>query len=1384
MAPTASSATERPGRRWWPWVAGVVFALIALMIGSAWWAWRSDAGLDWLLRQVPGLEVHGMRGRPDGGSFEAARVEWRSAGLLVRVDGLSWRDAQWRWRPYPGAWLRVVLDAPHARQVRVTTTPGADEPAAAPTSLRLPLELVVRDLRVDTLQVNDQPQVTELKGQLHLGDDTGAMHRLGPLAATLDTLHASGRADVHTDAPMAMHGRVDVTAASAPGTPAPWKASATLAGTLPRMIVDGALNAAAGAQLFAQATVTPFEPWPLGALHARTQDLDLASLSPALPVTRLTGRAVVQTSGRDAPVSADLELSNAMPGTWDEARLPLRTLRATVRGHATDRRVLEFSGIEALLHGHQREAGRLTGTGRWQGGELSLDTRLDGVQPARLDDRLAAMTLSGPVRLVLRGVPAPPGAADTAAPSAPVSTEVHAELEGNLETGPVRPVRIATDATLTLPTDGSLHARIERLQLGAGEAKAVLSADAQRTVQGGWQLRTEGEFSRFDPSAWWAGPRNTAWRRGPHAINGTWRADLATPGALPADPRELLRALRGDARLQLRESRLAGVPLQATATLRSGERATQVDTTLSASGNRLSVHLATGARAADDDWRAELHAPRLAALAPLSRLVPGSARWLPTAGSLDASATAEGAWPALRTAGELHARGVRRAAFQVARMDVHWSASTSRVDAPLTLSVSARGLAQGERRIDQLEAELAGTLSQHRLRWRATSPLRPPAWTDAVLTSGKAPPRGGILRLDAAGGWSPSSGRGGTWQGHITGLRAAPPGEGSTAWAAARRIDARFSMDADGRLAEASLSPGEIQLLGATLRWTQASLVVPRTAGTPPRLSLDAELAPLAISPWLARWQPHFGWGGDLRIGGRMTIRSAAAFDAEVTFQRAGGDLTITDENGTRRLGLTALSVGLSAHGGTWRFTQSIIGSQLGELAGTQVVRTSPAAHWPAPDAPLQGTARLRIGDLAAWGAWLPPGWRLEGQLLANAAISGRFGAPQYTGAISGAHIGVRNLLEGVHLHDGTMSVRLSGTEARIEQLVFKGGDGTLRIEGGVAFGDSPRVQLQATARRFQALGRLDRRIVVSGNADLRMQARQLVLRGRFVVDEGLIDVSQESVRQLDDDVLVVNRPTGDGAKPAVASPASSGEPTPGLLGRADVALVIDLGDDLKLRGRGLDTELAGQLRVTTPDGELQVHGTVRTTSGTYTAYGQNLAIERGIVTFSGDVSTPRLDILAVRQDVDVRVGVAVQGGAVNPRVRLFSEPEMSEIDKLSWLVMGRASEGLGRADTALLQRAALALLAGEKGGSAQGIVERLGLDDLSLRRGESGDLQDTVMVLGKQISKRWYVGYERGLNVATGSWQLVYRIARRFTLRLQTGEENALDLIWTWRWN
>ena len=162
-------------------------------------------------------------------------------------------------------------------------------------------------------------------------------------------------------------------------------------------------------------------------------------------------------------------------------------------------------------------------------------------------------------------------------------------------------------------------------------------------------------------------------------------------------------------------------------------------------------------------------------------------------------------------------------------------------------------------------------------------------------------------------------------------------------------------------------------------------------------------------------------------------------------------------------------------------------------------------------------------------------------------------------------------------------------------------------------------------------------------------------------------------------------------------------------------------------------------------------------------------------------------------------MGVAITGTALAPHVRLMSDPEMSDSDKLSWLMLGRAPETVGGADTALLQQAAMALLAGEGEAPSDQVLKRLGLTDFSVgQKTDADNTKQTVVSLGRQISKRVYVGYERSVTATTGNWQLIYRIAQRLTLRAQAGVDTAtstttttntnqswsLDAIYTWKWN
>ena len=1352
----------------WAWITLAALALLAAaLLGAAAWVWRSESAFGWALARVPGLEAADVQGRPTGGALGIGRLAWQGEGLRVEVDGLSWRDARWRWRPHPGAWIGVELDAPKAREVRVTTTPKppSTEPARAPEALRLPVAATLRGLDVGALRLNEQPPLTGLRADVEIGAEQGAAHRIERFTVTREGVVAQADLRVGSAAPLTVGGGFSV--AAAPGASPSWQARGRLGGTLERLHVVADAQEASGAQAGVDATLAPFAAWPLVALAANVSGIDLAALSPALPSTRLSGRATMEGGASASATVLAIDAANDAPGSWDAGRLPVRTIEARLRGLPGQPDGVTFERASAVLAG-PGDAGTLQASGRWQGDTLSIDAALAGVRPRALDARAPAMVLEGPVRLSLRGLAAA-GATPAPPAPAPLAGEATLALTGRLAAPRATPVSVASQAQFERAADGTLRLVLRQLEARAAEARATASLDATRAADGSWRTETRGELVRFDPAVWW--PAFDPRARG-SVLNGRWQATLALP------PAPSLAALRGDARVTIDDSRMAGLPVRGAASLLAGEQSMQVDSELRAGDARLLVNGRSTAAASATQWRIDLRAPSLATFAPLLLLAPaGVADWLPQRGALSVVATMDGRWPAVALEGALAARDLRGPAVSADRIEARWKASAN-VDAPLLLVLDVTGLAQGERRLDRVRGRIDGTLRAHRAHLDAATPLRPPAWAEAM--AGTPQPGGSTWQLDVNGAWSPQSAGGGAWRGNIEQLQAAPRG-GGTAWLEARQLDAMLALDASGRPVRAGLAPGRVALLGGAVRW-QAAQWQAGAPGAAPRIALDAVVEPLRIAPLLARLQPQFAWRGDLALGARIAVNSGERFDADIVLERTGGDLGLTANGAPRTLGLSDLRVALAAHGGTWHMTQALAGKQVGVLAGSQSLRMPPGAAFPAPDTPLEGGLELRIPDLAVWAPWLPPGWRIGGQLHATASLGGRAGAPAYRGRIEGEALEAQHLFQGVHLQDGTLAVSLRGDDATIERLEFRDGPraGTLRVEGRAGFGDAPRAQLRAVLERFRALDRVDRNVTVSGSADVSFQGQRVQARGRFEVEHGLIDVTQSGAPSLDDDIVVVNDPQGDPAvlarlegKPANSSDAPA---------QADVDVSVDLGKALRLRGRGIDAMLQGSLRASTERGKLGVIGNVRIVNGTYKAYQQNLSIERGVLSFSGDVTNPRLDVLAVRPDIDTRVGVMVSGTAVAPRVRLYSEPELPDIDKLTWLVMGRGPEGVGQADTALLQRAALALLSGDRT-QDEGFLHRLGLDSVSVRRAESGDTEDTVLGLGKQLSRRLYVGYERALATAGGTWQLIYRVAQRFTVRAQAGDENTVDVIWTWRW-
>lgn len=1371
-------------------------ALLALAIAAAalWQALHSERGSAWLLSQLPGVVVSGTRGALLD-DFEAAQVliQLSSRGDSMTLTHVGWRGLRFERSGDVGLWLRVAIADLHAARIDLQLAPSVAttrSPLVAPSDLRLPLELEVASLAIGEIHASalgDQP-LRNLQLRVHLSADSGGLHRIDDLSLAWGRLQAKGSAQIATRPPLRLAAQISLTQDGSADAGLAWSAGVGVAGPLQQAQLRATVRASPRAgqreqSLDARATLHPFEAWPLADLQASTKSLDLSLFHRAAPVTALSGDALLHTTARNQPATLSLRLANADAGRWNEGRLPVRNLTLELHGRPDDPRVLELQTFAAELGTQQQSAGRIEGHGRWTPQRWALDTTLTRLQPSLLDARAAAVPLSGPLALVGTGFD---GSVATGA-----SVDVKADLAGQVPARPApRAVQLKLDASLS-----PQRIDVRDAQALSGSSRASLSGQATRAAaDAAWHLQGHAALAGFDPVPWWPGREDSPWRRGPHRLNAKAEFDLSLPpSASAASPLDAWSAVRGRAALVLADSQLAGVPLSGSATVLSSDAGGAVAALkFDAAGNTIQAdgHLSARRDGASDRWDVTLAAPALHHIEALWRLVQPPRADVALAGALTASAHISGRWPRLATQGEVDASGLVINGNAVQRAQAHWqidSAANAAVDLQATLTQLALSQTafKGSPPIESVQLQLKGTVQAHSLDLRAESQARPPAWTDAFraptsAAAASAPPARTLAVLQAQGGMIDAASGFAGWRGKLQNaeLRDALPD--ATPWLRARDIAIELQWAAGP--ARATVQPGRAELLGGALRWTRISWQG-AFERQPAQIEAQAELEPLALAPLLARVQPEFGWGGDLAVSGHVNLRSAPAFSADVVLERHHGDLTVTDEVGTQALGLTDLRVALDAHDGVWNFTQALAGNTLGVAAGAVVARTSPQATWPAADTPIQGVLEVRVANLGTWGNWVPAGWRLTGALRTSASIGGRFGAPEYTGEMRGSGLGVRNFLQGVNVSDGDVAITLQGASAHIERFSARAGSGSATLEGSATLGVAPKAQLKLRADKFQLLGRVDRRIVASGQAELQLDSDKLALNGKFSVDEGLFDFTRSDAPQLSDDVDVVRRKRPDPAR-AGAGATNGAAPAAADAPHRNVALDLQvaLGERLRVRGRGIDTGLRGELRITSPGGRLSVNGTVQAADGTYAAYGQKLTIDRGVLAFNGPIENPRLDIEATRPNIDVRVGVLVTGSALNPRIRLFSEPELSDIDKLSWLVLGRASDGLGRTDTALLQRAALALLSGENDGVTSQFMKTLGLDDVSLRQTD-GEVRETVVSLGRQLSRRWYVGYERGLNATTGTWQLIYRVARRFTLRAQSGLDNSLDVIWTWRW-
>lgn len=224
-------------------------------------------------------------------------------------------------------------------------------------------------------------------------------------------------------------------------------------------------------------------------------------------------------------------------------------------------------------------------------------------------------------------------------------------------------------------------------------------------------------------------------------------------------------------------------------------------------------------------------------------------------------------------------------------------------------------------------------------------------------------------------------------------------------------------------------------------------------------------------------------------------------------------------------------------------------------------------------------------------------------------------------------------------------------------------------------------------------------------------------------------------------------------------------------------ALRIELGDDVRYSGAGLDVGLTGELGLNYQSGLSAVSTGIVNLEGNYGAYGQTLTLEQSRLLFTGPLGDPGLDVRAVRQVEETTVGVRLGGTLSAPITSVFSEPAMNEADALAYLILGRPLSDIGDAETASLESAAVSMGLRQALPAIQRVGESLGFDEFSVRTTAADTGQ---LMAGKQISSRLYMRYTYGIFNRIGGLLFRLRLTDRVSLETRSGEYKAMDLIYT----
>ena len=437
----------------------------------------------------------------------------------------------------------------------------------------------------------------------------------------------------------------------------------------------------------------------------------------------------------------------------------------------------------------------------------------------------------------------------------------------------------------------------------------------------------------------------------------------------------------------------------------------------------------------------------------------------------------------------------------------------------------------------------------------------------------------------------------------------------------------------------------------------------------------------------------------------------------------------------------------------------------------------------PSDEDEIFATLKTNDFDLAIFNNYLDPDRfrNVAGRLEGDLEISGEFAELKMDGTMNLTRGAIRIVPAGINLTEIRSTVIFEPEKMNLQEFRMRSGPGTFRASGDLDLENLKpgNMNIELEANQFRVANTSDFSAIVNSSARISGDTENPVLSGSLTFLNGFLNLQNFGERSVETVVL---------------DEEEEEEPFE-FFENLSMEMDINFSRQFLLRNRqylDMEIELGGQVDLLKQKNEdIQIFGTLEGVQGYARPLGKNFELEEAILSFSGPMENPELNIVTKYeppQAVMVTIYYIIDGTLQDPQFRFNSTPELELQDIISYTLFGKPFYELesweqvvaGSGSSPSAADFALDVLLDRVEMIAS---QRLGIDVVQIDNTRSGSSNTTSIKTGWYLNRRTFFAI---LNEVGGSrpktlFLIEYLLTENLELIIMQGDDSreGIDIRW-----